>query len=846
MSQDTHTDHIEGTPTIGEVQTFMFKDIPVPFRVHDRVTVVSNNGEVSIKDSRPHHITHLETYLRTGSHSSLTSALTCMCREGIMDLARQLSLKAEGYTAPVAISAGVPPDHVYLDTHNGRIVLSEMQALSRFVDADGDVGVVIPNKEMTKAVFIKWPITMKPLILTIMKEPPMETYYNFTKEDALGIIQSTVVPQPELGSDEEYTAFEKTHTVPPIGLITSGWNCNDLYRCVSERMSFQEKLDYIFNSHLNPNGIPQRAIDLETLTMKGIRKDGATVQATSILNMGSKYVLLDQYSQLLTSISQIPKKVGKRLSWFDSTDIQELTSQVLNLEVKFRELQGKGKRDIEEEEEEVKPKGFLYNLGLVTRLHKLGLLDWVEIPHEGLPVPSVMLYLKAPNGNMVALTDVKRNGQPEGLTYAFILPPVWDNRDLYEPNNPEKISEYGRATHEWTHPIVHLNKVLATLDMSIRPYQDGPITGYFPQNISDWQNPSRAIKIANLQAFILDYCNSFGDSAPAHRKNNEIVLSPYAKSIASKSVVIDYGKPCVPEEMITIAQKARETCKFSIIGRKSDSTSIGKYLLANEVGGTILDPECKTGSRRGGQARSQLLRALRKEKFVVAIVKSDTISGVQITPSGIEKQAVKDTFLPRVFKTEEDLESFLSNRNLTYEEAGVAQHDYYTWQGELRRCWTTSAKSGIHTGKLVDVLGNKFMPRPVEQLYAVRHEKRNPEIVQVDLIIPYNELVDKATHVPFFETAKEYDLYHSDSEHPPVVCLITERSFFRSGAFSENTPPRWRKFRIKGIDSFPIQNALTKAEIPFERNPDLTYALSLQEAIKRIHKMLRWTSEDGS
>jgi hypothetical protein len=224
----------------------------------------------------------------------------------------------------------------------------------------------------------------------------------------------------------------------------------------------------------------------------------------------------------------------------------------------------------------------------------------------------------------------------------------------------------------------------------------------------------------------------------------------------------------------------------------------------------------------------------------VAVCQMDTLNQILITSSGIAKQDTNDAFLPQVFGTEEDYLKHLEAHGLSADDFPANVVDYKTWQGEARRCWTVGARNTIAIGKLVDIIGNKFMPRWFPQVQTIDYETMQTE--DVDLLFPINELVDKDAHHAFLENAIEQDLVLDNGD--TVKCLVTNWTFIRTGAASENIPPRWRRCSFKGIDAFPIYNKLKEIKHMEPRKcRDITFAKMLQAVKKQIMVMTGHASE---
>lgn len=811
--------------TIAEVSSesrarsfYDFDGILVPYYPSQQVTVVTASGQEAVRDIPPAYITNLMTYRETGSIPALRNALLSMSKEALLDLIRNSAFKKYGWEAPIAVSQAVPSDYVYPDYAGGRIILNEFQALQSYVDADGDRGILLFSSDKSYCELIKFPITQQCLLLKVLDTPPMEKFYDFKKRDAKRVINDNPVKRIGVNVDEELQ-FYKEHKEVPVGLLTNAWNSFDLW--ASRQMKWEDKNNYIFNSYRDPeSGKTQRALDIEDGGMKAVRKEGKEAVEAKILSYGAGRALAPYHAWALTSCSGVGRMRLDQLDWFDDCDLDALMNDIMNLNVDFRDVRPR------EDSEDSQP--YFVEDGLLARLKHLGLVQWQEIRHTdpNMP-PSVLFWLTSLRGEPVALTDVKREG---GLSYMTMLAPVWDNLDLYDEDG-ELVKP---ALHKWVHPINHMQKVMMTFDTVIRPYTDGPISHYFPRNVEDWRNPKRAVKIANLFKTLTEYCGKYGDPCPATKERGLITPSRISTAIIKRTVVIDYGRELDHEQMYEVALEAREKCNFCLFA-KGKSRRVRKYMLANEHGGTILDYDGNASLHRGAKGRSQLQRTLSEIKMRVAIVKMDTLNQILITPTGVDKQYSEKAFLPQVFNTYEAYENYLKGQNATAEEIPAVETVYETWQGELRKCWTIDPRYTIRVGKLVDMIGNKFMPRTYKQAFF--KEAGFKDTVEVDLLFPINELVDKDAHHAFLEDAVEGELFLPDGT--VTKCMFVERTFFRTGAASENVPPRWRNCAFKGIDSFPIWWRYKQIEETLEpRTWNTEFAKELQRVKNQLIRKL--------
>jgi hypothetical protein len=809
--------------------------VEVPWRPSVSTTVLTKVGP-EIRLGKPQYVVNLEKFLETESLYALSAGLLSLKREVLLTMVSSMAFRSHGFEAPIAVSAGVPYGHVYIDKVGGRIILNEYEAANRAVDADGDRGIIIAGDSKDEAVLVKFPITSQPPILKMMEVPPVEVFHSFTSKDVKKLQKS----HPVVAMDER-GFFDKKHMDVPVGLLTTAHNVLDLWE--SKDMSYEDKMEHIYNSNLDENGLTLRYREIELGAMKAARKDNKGLSSSFEVLLrnkcadvavgygnqrklvGASRALSDEYAPLMTSLGSISRLGAEALSFLTQPgcNLDKLAQDVFSLEPTFREVKAKDRPEAIEK--------FVEN-GLLSRLIALGLVQYQEIPHtdSSLP-PAVMIWLQSPGGEVVGLTDVKRQGRSEGLTYVYLLSPVYDNSTLHEQDG----MNVAIPAQGWMHPIDFLGKMLMSFDSEIRPYANGPITHYFPKNREDWVNPKRSVKVAMLLSRIQELCGIYGDAAGAEMVDGAVKVFSHAKAIATRSVVIDYGKPCSEWEMYPIARRANANGNICIVGSKSTDRRVRKYMLANQGGGSVLDKSCLAHPYRAACNRSQLFRALETVKMTVAFVKMDTQSQILITSTGIKKQETTKAFLPRVFNTFDEYEAHLKGHGLTEEQCPAKEVVYESWTGEKRICWTIDGKNAIKIGKLVDAYGNKFMPRWYEQVHAIDYTTMDS--LDVDLIFPITELVDKGAHHVLLQKGKmeDRDLVLPDGTTVPCV-VVQDVQFFRTGSASENIPPRMRSCKFKGMDSFPIYWQVSKIKSVPPRTADLNLAKEMQTAVRKLER----------
>ena len=905
---------IEVSSNASTKKYYDFQGIQVPYRASETVTVVEATGQTTERDIDPIYISQLKTiakmqedaskakanldtilinqskytdealnlaYMQYDSFATklsrsfpkrIATAILSLKRETLLTAVRANKLKKWGYEAPIAVSQCVPADHVYVDYRYGRIIINEVQATNRYIDADGDRAVLLFNEEKSQAVLVKFPITSQPLILTVIHHIPDEQFLGVTKRKLGKLCKE--IPVKIIGQNvDEKTLFEKRHMEVQVGLMTAAWNSYDLYS--ARLFSWEAKNEYIFNSHIDPiTGKTQRALDIEEGGMKAVRKDSKTFTEAKVLEFGAGMALAHEHAWFLTACSSIGGMRKEQLSWVEVSNLQKLVTECLTLNVNFRQL-----RPSPREQEDLTYKAGDDDYALLKTLVKMKLVGYQEFPHHhpNMP-PCVMIWLQHPEGRKVALTDVKREGYDVGLTYAFIIPPIADGVELVKHVPVIKNGEYlyddegnlvtetkvvVKPEYRFVKPLNHLNKLLKTLDADIYTPQ-GQFAHHFPENVEEFNRPDRAIKVGQIQKFITNFCGRFGDPAPVRKlKDGSLQLLGTAKTALVRSAVVDYGQNMDADLMYECVKysikkhnewakaKAEEKgteykpLELCIVGSKSTDRRVRKYMLANAVGGCELDDECLAHPYRGAMNRAQIKRALKMNTYRVAIIDSPvgmTKNQLFITPSGIEKQRTSEAFFPQVFHTEGKYLAHLQAHGWTEEDCPAVVNDYYTWQGEKRRCWVIDARRGIEVGKVVDFFGSKAMPRVQGQWHSINYDPLTTE--EIDLLYPVNEAVDKDMHHYFYKYGKEQDVVLPDGSI--IRTLVLEWNFMRTGSQSENTPARWRMCGFKGFDSFPIAWKLNHIlEEPIDRvsQLDLKDAEELQSVVVQFVSAYSTTSE---
>lgn len=822
------------------------------------------------------------------ANNNWQEATMSLCREVLMHTVDTTTLRIEGYDAPLAVSAVIPRG--YYAIKDSRIWVNEAWGADHAIDADGDRAPAHLNKDTKVSIVAKFPMC-KPLdALTLWKEDFTEKFSDFGIEQATerlgvynvqhaGVGTYSIPDESAQGITYSLVEFDQTflkaHAETPVGPITNAWNTHDLL--MSRRFeSFDEKIDAMFSDQVDPIIGSTRFDDIESGVLKAQRKDGLTATSSKILERNLN--LKSDVSWLWIGKNKIPRMKANDLMWLlelSNEGFRRHFARIRHLELRYNPnnpeksdffTSNPGERKVEKLLQE--------GMDLWENLTALGVLQVRALKpiNEDLP-PTVMIWMQAPDGTQVGLTDVKRNDRPEGLTYVFLCPPVWDGVDLYLKQTNADGEEVLILNHRATKKFIRADEFFAKLAMTIDNKVINPVTGqitqFWPKNMYKFQDPKYGVKLAIVQKGILEMVGKYGYAIPAERVNGELTYNKFNFSFVKQSVTVDYGQESTPEEMLKVAksiQKQYPNTPICFMGSKDDDRRVRRYALANEVGGAIWSKPTSHPARTGKQL-SQLARAVKECTMTVAIVASETISQAYVTPSGVEKQRVERVFMPRTYGTLAEFEEMIQHhadalqnaqehfKNLQEIEgldstfkgqaklAKAAQrveekmltlaeldamkvgHVYKTWSGQLRKCWIGGPRATISVGKIVDTEGNKlFLAEHGSQVYADWYQGK-PEMKDIDLLLPYTELCAKGNLESFLSECTE-EIIHIDGQ--PIKAMVGTFTFYRTGSGSENVTDRFRTAKYTGCDSLAVLAGFNRAGIEVdwkEEYDDATYNL---------------------
>lgn len=769
-----------------EIKYFEIDDMKVPYKPSRQVTTIDNGVEI-VQDIYPPHIVALQ-------RRQFGKFMGHAAKEIILTMTEQLGLSIPITEAPIALSAMVPKGHFAFD--GNRIILNEDESLIAARDADGDRGALSLSPDENQAVLIKFPITQQPPLLKRATEFDRildGQSRTFVPEKFYTLEISPFYPnsngewEPNNVTFDIKEQFLKTHSPNNTAIITSLWNVKELKEAFDNGWGFKRTI-----RHLCSN--PDRYEEIENGELKAASKDNKGKTRASVMDL--KLALTPKFSVFLTSRKSVGTMDDNRTNWVLNEDLLEHAKNVQTLQVSFRTPNPRPQKKVEPK---VMDPTFLQRL---LDFKKLRVSEPGVIPshNENLP-EAVIIWATDTKGAPVALTETKRGT----LGFAHVLYPVYE-------------AETGKIYS----PIEYLAKKLSYAAFTdIKNPETGRSVGKWPRRdkfnpkkmmiFETWERPE---KIAMLHQMLSEHCGTYGDVVPSKKTPNGFEISCNSAVVSSMTVVIDYGNIENLENMWLAANKLNEIVPICMAGGKSNNEKARKYVLANKNGLPIwLNDDTICHPRRAANQRAQLLRSENGQDYRVAVVLAETKTQVLICNSGVEKQQVSTCFLPRITNTRND-EMYPEEREIT------------TWSGARRKIFQTTPRQHIQIGKLVDSIGNKFMPRWYSQAFC--------ENEPIDLIIPIQELVDKSAHVEFLKGFEEKAVRIGDQT---VTALVGIRKFYRTGSESENVPPSKNKIlTVKGIDKFPILNSLRRINANLNLTvPPLEYQLELQKIMKRVN-----------
>lgn len=819
---------------IQEIQRITIGDVVVPYRVARTYTQLIEGEEVQVAEL-PSYIINLQRLIERGNTYYLGLAKTQAGREALRFMKSDMGCRAYGWEAPILVSANMPKG--CFTTTTDAIIVNEDDGVATAVDADGDRGAILPSSNgMVRSLFRKYPVTQVPKTLRYIDDDVPELFSDLTEELMEGALNQHLEAQRTFNEEQ---AFRKNHSgTADIGLFTTGWNDHELLQ--SESDDFRTKIERIYQDI-------GRFQDVEG-KLKEARKDDDIK-----LLFGTSTIDVRQLEHTIApwhkwAIQGKPKNLHWRhVSWlFDEPNVLETLRQraeeARQLRVDFvarpkPPAPGPTASPPQADGE------------LLNRLWQIGVFNYATLLQPklapNLPV-GAMIWLSRPDGVPVALTETKRHGE---TGYCYLIPPIFDPRA--EEIDSQGVAT-GRTSARFVSPTDHLSTWLSQHELGVRAGPLEPVIRNWPESIEDFYDPRYHFKINQVVKLISEWANTYGDIVPARATGNPTQpFGPYAldQIVCEHSVHLDYhhldidGKWATAKAASAIVRLALGGCKEAngMFMLSHPQATLDSFNLTYGVS-CLADP--MSHPFRTGKLRSQIIRALgtpegKRIDMRVAIVypqqnrRGDvigTLTQCHITETGIAKQnptAVPNPFLDRVATS------------LNEETAAIYTNKRYvpTLHGGTNIVWTRPAKGAAEIGKLVDWDGNKFVPRRfIRYVNDASVQVRTNRAEPIDLIIPITELLAKGNAWKFLAESEERTMWDG---HVETKIRYGTFKFGRTGAASENVPPRWCWFLDQGLEGLKIRWELSKINenvSPEPPLPDFSYPTELLRALMLIEQ----------
>lgn len=709
-------------------------------------------------------------------------------QEILRDLCDRMAIHVPGRQGPLMGTGNVPYGTI-ISTPDG-FIKNEGEAAEYAEDFDGDQGHL--HSHGGYGLFTKFPNTQRDSVKELWRQDSQDIHEVFMP---LPNLDALVKAEAEI----EYDLVEQGLKVlqpNTTGTVTSEWNVKELYEA-SSLETFGDRLLHLFGDYGRYEAIELRGL-------KGRSKDAN--QTDSIGDETTMQVIQPQHAWAFYP-NRIGKLFGESLLWVFNTDLDRTMNEIMDLRLQFATVETSGKVT------SLEP--VRYDDELLTRLLDLGLANYMELPRhpscqrEGIPNP-IMFWLCRPGTKYVSLVDTKRGHHHRA--FAYVIPPVW--------------RRFGK-TWRLLKPLDALRMVLSECEVHVKN-SEGEFVREFPTRIQDMSKYPWLT--AKLLKHIQKHIGALGAVCPATRlRDGSILPTVMAQGTASRTITVDFGtKEFSPLRMMEGVQLLNGITPIAIAGGKGSSQRFRKYAFARSNGTPEWARE-EDHPRRSANQLAQLLQSHPLPRMTVAIAQMrDTKSQVLITPSGIEKQTIKDLFLPRISEEQDD--------EFTLEQR------YTGWDGRIYRCFTGSAKETREIGKIIDAHGMKFVPRRYDQAYYTTGHGRDTEIHNIDLIIPIEELEGKGCLRSWLKDSKRISAMIGDQE---AEVILVERSLFRTGCGSENVAVRNKTMKVRGMDRLCVWSEYLQMH-PEELSkpfmglpvPDLTYAKAKIEACIAIAESL--------
>lgn len=519
------------------------------------------------------------------------------------------------------------------------------------------------------------------------------------------------------GKSEEETIWRKTHEIQEVGPIDT--KVKSYFLRTLDHLPLAEKQARLYQGDIAFQ-------NLENNALGAVRKDHSimspeTRRAVELVESNT-WRVPTSYAPYLTSTGRVGSQSNASVQWAWQMDIPAHLRRISNLDIPIWRPASQRPELLAE----------LYQL---PERHTLieDLVGWKTIQYEIIPrsvhqdqsIPPAIRCWLVRKGKPVALTDIRKaQGVIEGLTYSFILPPVWSV-----------------LKNKWVSPLQHMAdcaqpifqqgldelEMIDGLDVRIINPQNGEHVRNWGRSAKgmlkpgDIFDPLYSYKLDRFQEWLSAHVGRYGLVVPTVSPSLEIPLTN--RTVAANTAVVDYGP--IPYNLEEWWSAWQQIPKVLCPASKGDDRRVRKYALNAQVGSvhpwwtaqSQARPELgprPVNPRRSGQMLSQMSRVHKMCDMVVAICLPNPQTGnipaeqwgethqVQITDSGIQKQILDGPLGDTVFN------NWVSHQPVD----GVEPTEFMSLRGDRRVAWLQKAKSSKKIGKLIDGMGGKFMPCP--------------------------------------------------------------------------------------------------------------------------------------
>lgn len=744
------------------------------------------------------------------------AAILATRREIARLVAQAVNPRLEVEVRKIVWSSALRLDEAALEGNDRLVVHPDSQPNADF---DGDLAMVVYQDD--RLAWWKFPLPPGQPVRACRVVPRPEYGFGNLPEDVDTSGMKTV-----RGLDRD--VFLRKHEPDPVGLLVWAWNTVELARPYLEGLGRAASADLAFSD-------PRRFDEVEGGLKKSRESNlGTAVGMNSVAVTESyAYGVPDWVREVL--ITANAWRSGKA-SWVEGWRLTLQRIRDWRLGISRRQnLESTPSRAHRTAAPAVRKLAWAdTDPGFCRRCLRIGLMGFYELEPEvelrnlkGEVVKPVVLWLSR-NGKPVALVNSRRMGE---ASFAAVLLPTW--APVYR--------EDGSVVYDWRSGLEMINLRVAASGYAIIRTPDGVPTGnLFPRVLQpEYQGEHldrNRVKLALLQSVISDCVGEYGVFVPAVFRDGLHVPTGSALWAAGLSVSVDYTFAETVEDRLSIVEAALgampEGFGLCVTGVKGQSVTTKKYAVADEEGNplwtrTLVAQGVPFSAARAGSQLSQLFRLATfrgddpfdfpMREFRVALVEGES-DNPAITPSGALKQRVEGVFMPRL--SDEQVE-------------GWEETTYTTWAGETFRAWQGPERWTCRVGKLVDLLGNKFVPR----LFG--HQVFDESGGKVDILFPISEALAKGAAAAMLSRGKRQTIRYAGPDGVVTrEAVVLDWKFGRTGVPGENARAYFKPYQPAGLDGLKICHVLRSAgfDIPEHGEIDEEYADALVDLLRQIDK----------